>query len=425
MTLNCSYCGKRVSKHSKSIECYFCSCSFHLKCSNLTKDQYNRFCPKSDCWLCPPCRNFIFPFNTLSQNVLLKLCFNSNTACKCSKKLTKTILKNMRSYEVISSLSNIANLDHFDIESHVSHNINFDYFDVHDFHNNSELTSLKNSLSFLHCNVRSLQANYDKLIDLLACLNFEFSIIGLSEIKFQIGKENCMNTAMKDYSFISQSSATAAGGVGFYINNKLNFSERDDLSKSTDQFESSWIELKDSRGKTFLCAVFYRHPSGDMRLFFNDYFETIDKVTKENKKCVIMGDFNIDLLKYESHQLTEEFINTMNTFSFSPMITKPTRITDHSATLIDHIFSNSLDYYTISGNIIFDITDHLSNFLLIDNTFFHSKTNKVFKRDYSNYNKSALVEDFCKIDWRENLQDINSVDDMYETFFAKTNDIVN
>ena len=54
-----------------------------------------------------------------------------------------------------------------------------------------------------------------------------------------------------------------------------------------------------------------------------------------------MGYFNIDLLDYESHHLTEEYINTMNSLSFQPMITKPTRITDHSATLIDHFFFNS------------------------------------------------------------------------------------
>ena len=62
---------------------------------------------------------------------------------------------------------------------------------------------------------------------------------------------------------------------------------------------------------------------------------------------------------------------------------------------------------------------------LVDNTLFHSKTNKVLKRDYSNYNRSALIEYFRKIDWPENLQDLSSVDDIYETFFAVTNDIVN
>ena len=52
-----------------------------------------------------------------------------------------------------------------------------------------------------------------------------------------------------------------------------------------------------------------------------------------------MGDFNIGLPNYESHHLTEECINTFNFLSFQSLLTKLTRITNHSATLTDHIFS--------------------------------------------------------------------------------------
>jgi hypothetical protein len=57
-----------------------------------------------------------------------------------------------------------------------------------------------------------------------------------------------------------------------------------------------------------------------------------------------MGDFNIDLLKYEEHQQSDEFINALGTYSFQPYILQPTRITDHSETLIDNIFFNSIDH---------------------------------------------------------------------------------
>ena len=51
-----------------------------------------------------------------------------------------------------------------------------------------------------------------------------------------------------------------------------------------------------------------------------------------------MGDFNIDLLKFESHSATDGFLNTLGSNFFQPYILQPTRITDHSATLIDNIF---------------------------------------------------------------------------------------
>ena len=75
-----------------------------------------------------------------------------------------------------------------------------------------------------------------------------------------------------------------------------------------------------------------------------DYLNsTVEKIHRKKKNCAILGDFNIDLLKYGSHQITDDFINTLGTLFFQPYILQPTRITDHSATLIDNIFFNSID----------------------------------------------------------------------------------
>ena len=43
-----------------------------------------------------------------------------------------------------------------------------------------------------------------------------------------------------------------------------------------------------------------------------------------------MGDWNVNLINFESHTPTEEFINTMGAYDFQHHIIKPTRITDHS-----------------------------------------------------------------------------------------------
>ena len=55
-----------------------------------------------------------------------------------------------------------------------------------------------------------------------------------------------------------------------------------------------------------------------------------------------MGDFNIDLLKFKSHSATDGFLNTLGSNFFQPYIMQPPRITNHSATLIDNIFFNSI-----------------------------------------------------------------------------------
>ena len=84
-------------------------------------------------------------------------------------------------------------------------------------------------------------------------------------------------------------------------------------------------------------------------------------IKEENKIAYLMGDFNIDLLKVNLHAKTNEFVNEVISQGFLPKITRPTRVTPHSATLIDHIYSNDnrpTSQNDISGIIITDVADH-------------------------------------------------------------------
>ena len=98
----------------------------------------------------------------------------------------------------------------------------------------------------------------------------------------------------------------------------------------------------------------------------------------------IMSKIIYNLLNYETHPDTDAFINTLGSYYFHPQILKPTRITDHTATLIDNIFFNSLEHLTLSGNIVSDISDHLPNFLIINKISELPNSNlNLFKRNYS------------------------------------------
>ena len=75
-----------------------------------------------------------------------------------------------------------------------------------------------------------------------------------------------------------------------------------------------------------------------------------------------MGDFNINLLDEDIHVQTDDFINTISSYSMYPSITRPARITTKSATLIDNIFTNSHTKQT-SGIILYHLIDHLPIFI--------------------------------------------------------------
>ena len=110
--------------------------------------------------------------------------------------------------------------------------INFDYFTTHEFHLNQDIINClsSNSLSFLNCNIRSLQANFDNLVNMLSELYFPIPVIGVTETKLKNDREILLNINITGYNFLSQPSYTNAGGVGFYIKNNLGYIHRSDLS---------------------------------------------------------------------------------------------------------------------------------------------------------------------------------------------------
>ena len=126
------------------------------------------------------------------------------------------------------------------------------------------------------------------------------------------------NADLCGYQFLSQPSLSNAGGVAFYINNNLNYNIRPEFTTTADDFEALWIEVHNNCHSYLLCGIIYRHPNGALERFIEYVISTTDRINQENKTCIIMGDFNLDLLKFESHSATDGFLNTLGSNFFSP-----------------------------------------------------------------------------------------------------------
>ena len=146
------------------------------------------------------------------------------------------------------------------------------------------------------------------------------------------------------YDFFSQPSVSAAGGVALYVNEKINYLIEEELNVTENEFECIWAEVKNSKSQNILCCCTYRHSNTELQSFMDYIDKNLTKVLKENKLVLMMRDFNINLLIYESPSDTNEFLNTMISHCLIPYILHPTRVTDHSANVIDNIFSNNTEY---------------------------------------------------------------------------------
>ena len=130
-----------------------------------------------------------------------------------------------------------------------------------------------------------------------------------------------------------------------------------------------------------------------------------------------MGDFNIDLLKCELHEETDEFLSTMLKNLLRPHIIQPTRVNERgNYSLIDNIFYNSIDNNCISGNFMQPITDHLSNFLIIEKMNFQKIFLKKTIRDFSRFNKENFIKDFNKMNIPARISSFTNVNSMYNYF---------
>ena len=165
--------------------------------------------------------------------------------------------------------------------------------------------------------------------------------------------------------------------------------------------ESTFTEILNLKKSIIIIDCIYKQPSMGFNDFNINYLNNLlNKVPKEQKSVFLLGDFNANLLNYNNHNLTNEFLDSLTSNSFSPYVLQPTRLTSHSKTLIDNIFSNIISQEAISGNPTSTISDHFPQLMFVPNLFSSSPSNKanIFERDWSKVDQENFIFDYFSID---------------------------
>ena len=105
----------------------------------------------------------------------------------------------------------------------------------------------------------------------------------------------------------------------------------------------------------------------------------------------------------------------MCSYGFLPQIVQPTRVTEHSATVVDNIFTNN-NSNKVSGNIITDFSDHYSQFISVQREKIDYKSIKMYKRDYSKFSEESFRDDVSIQNFDSKLDDVN---DQFKNFYFK------
>ena len=171
--------------------------------------------------------------------------------------------------------------------------------------------------------------------------------------------------------------------------------------------EMSYIKITTKLGKSIVVGSLYRSPNSSDSTLLDHVQNIVTKVkSQKNHKQLILGmDHNFDLLKCDQHRPTKRFLDKMMDLNMLLAITRPTRITSNTATLIDNVFiSEQLQRNFDSGLIVEDISDHLPSIVLMKQTQLTDKSPIEFNsRNLTEDRISRIKAELMQVDWNGTL----------------------
>ena len=299
----------------------------------------------------------------------------------------------------------------FDSSTHIKDLLDDDfdcqYLDV----NELQELAVNNSFLVVSQNIRSLGGKFDNFREYIASFrSLKVSVVALQEV-WSVGRIYDLpgyhpiefNTRDKSRTLNSN----CGGGVGIYISDSLDY----EILQFENQFiegiyESIWVKLNLEHNKTKIVGSVYRPNSakGDLKRAITIH-ETILQELKSNKAykksdLLVCSDFNIDLLNYDRHQPTADYVDFQVGLGLLPLITKPTRKYQTSATLIDHIFATTTDHKIKSGILEdSDLSDHFGTFYLEDRQVPDRGDSTTWTRRITKANTRNFIDLATSVDW--------------------------
>ena len=266
-----------------------------LKCTVISPLEFHTLCSATESYRCQNCYSELFPFQALDD---------------------KQLLNKMRNDDKLNFDNNHTNNSFFPAEClQVDNKINSLLNDLHTGLDDSKhcsqteanIINKKCKFSLLCMNIRSLNANFDKLNELLINYDIVPDIMAMSETKLELSQ--VYNAKLSGYHFYHKGTTTSWGGVGLFIKESLSISICMEFDLNTPNCEHMWIQLDLGNNKKCIVGVIYRYPKQSLSEFCNSFESIMEKLNSKKLMYYIGGDFNADLLESNSDTNIKDFMN--------------------------------------------------------------------------------------------------------------------
>ena len=276
------------------------------------------------------------------------------------------------------------------------------------------------NISICPVNIVSLTKNIDNLEEFLNMRQEQFDVICISETRLH--SENEHNVNIPGYRMININSKTRAGGVAILLSDSLIFSKNELYYLDVDGCEDVWVDIELPCRKTLLVGLVYRHPWNDLHKFTDAFTNRLNSF-KSKQMFTILGDFNIDANKSSCNGLIKNYFDQVYSTGCIQLISNPTRVTDKSRTIIDHIYTNYIHADLMTPRVItHDISDHWPTFVQIQTTLAKRKTHNrpIVRKITQNLIDQFLSHLECTLA-SENFQQSTSIEELIRVMSTITN----
>ena len=276
----------------------------------------------------------------------------------------------------------------------------------------SETISNHCNPSVMSINIQSLSAKFNDLKSLVSSLlisNCAPDVICLQEIWRIPGSEFFNLDGYHSLEFSIRQSNAQGGGVGIFVKKELNFSVNKKLSVFHERIlESIFVDVTFNNKKISIGSLYRpgtQHPSltpSEQFTQFCELFSAIaDCANNSHIPTYIFGDTNIDCLKYGTCANSSNYVDMLFSHGMIQVVSKPTRCTLTSATLIDHVITNSIadSYETII--LISQLSDHFPVLHFLSCSKHRSTPKTIAKRDFSDANLNYFRTSLSALGWQD------------------------
>ena len=147
----------------------------------------------------------------------------------------------------------------------------------------------------------------------------------------------------------------------------------------------------------------YRVPATNEQISIDRYDSILQNLKNFNGDVLLATDQNFNYINTNVHANSLQLLNTFITAGFIPTITKPTRITHTTSTLIDNIYIRSNNHHNLTSGIInTHISDHLPIFMMIGEQIkYLSKSTTIKYRTIKENVVTEMIQQLNTINWND------------------------